>query len=63
MLPSEMLKKRDKPIRIRIGKPVSAKVIEDCDDAKELGEFLRKKVYMMRSYYERRKSITELFKL
>ena len=63
MLPSEMLKKRDKPIRIRIGKPVSAKIIEDCDDAKELGEFLRKKVYMMRSYYERRKSITELFKL
>jgi putative hemolysin len=63
MLPSEMLKKRDNPIRIRIGKPVSAKVIEDCDDAKELGEFLRKKVYMMRSYYERRKSITELFKL
>jgi hypothetical protein len=28
-----------------------------------MGDFLRKKVYMMRSYYERRKSITELFKL
>lgn len=63
MLPSEMLKKRDRPVRIRIGKPVSSKMIEDCDDAKELGEFLRKKVYMMRSYFERRKSITELFKL
>lgn len=63
MLPAEMLKKRDKAIRIRIGKPVSAKIIEDCDDAKELGELLRKKVYMMKSYYERRKSITELFKL
>ena len=63
MLPSEMLKKRDKPIRIRIGKPVSTKIIEDCDDAREMGDFLRKKVYMMRSYYERRKSITELFKL
>lgn len=63
MLPSEMLKKRDKPVRIRIGKPVSSKIIEDCDDAKELGEFLRKKVYMMRSYFDRRKSITELFKL
>ncbi len=63
MLPSEMLKKRDRPVRIRIGKPVSSKIIEDCDDAKELGDFLRKKVYMMRSYFERRKSITELFKL
>lgn len=63
MLPSEMLKKRERPVRIRIGKPVSSKMIEDCDDAKELGEFLRKKVYMMRSYFERRKSITELFKL
>lgn len=63
MLPSEMLKKRDESIRIRIGKPVSAKIIEDFDDARELGELLRKKVYMMKSYYERRKSITELFKL
>lgn len=63
MLPSEMLKKRDKPIRIRIGRPVSPKIQEEYESVKELGDFLRKKVYMMKSYYERRKSIAELFKL
>lgn len=62
MLPSEMLKKHDKPIRIRIGRPVSAKVQEEYESIKEFGEFLRKKVYMMKSYYDRRKSIAELFK-
>lgn len=63
MLPSEMLKKDDKPIRIRIGKPVSLKTQEEYDSVNEFGDFLRKKVYMMKSYYERRKSIAELFKL
>lgn len=63
MLPSEMMKKREKPIRIRIGRPVSPKILDEYDSSKELGEFLRKKVYMMKSYYERRKSIAELFKL
>ena len=63
LLPSEMMKKRDKPIRIRIGKPVSPKIQEEYESVKELGDFLRKKVYMMKSYYERRKSIAQLFKL
>lgn len=63
MLPSEMLKKDDKPVRIRIGKPVSLKTQEEYDSVNEFGDFLRKKVYMMKSYYERRKSIAELFKL
>lgn len=63
MLPSEMIRKRDNPIKIRIGKPVSAKIQEEYESVKELGDFLRKKVYMMKSYYERRKSIAELFKL
>jgi len=63
MLPSEMLRKHDKPIRIRIGKPVSPKTQEEYESVKEFGDFLRKKVYMMKSYYDRRKSIAELFKL
>lgn len=63
MLPSEMLKKRDQPIRIRIGRAVSPKIQEEYESVKELGDFLKKKVYMMKSYYERRKSIAELFKL
>lgn len=63
LLPSEMMRKRDNPIRVRIGKPVSPKIQEEYESVKELGDFLRKKVYMMKSYYDRRKSIAELFKL
>lgn len=61
LLPSEMMKKRDRPIRIRIGKPVTPKIQEEYESVKELGDFLRKKVYMMKSYYDRRKSIAEMF--
>lgn len=63
MLPAEMMKKRDKPIRIRIGKPISVKQMEEEETIEELGDYLYNKVYMLKSYYERRKSITEKLKL
>lgn len=63
MLPSEMMRKRDHPIRIRIGKPVSVKMMEEEDTIEELGEFLQSKILMLKSYYERRKSLTEFFNL
>lgn len=63
MLPAEMMRKRDAPIRIRFGKPVSVKTIEEQESTEELGEFLQTKIYMLKSYYERRKSITETLKI
>lgn len=63
LLPAEMMHKREKPIRIRIGKPVSVKMLEDHDSVEEMGEFLQKKIYMLKSYYEKRKSIAEHLKL
>lgn len=63
MLPAEMMKKRDEPIRVRIGKPVLTKIIDEQEDIEELGEFLRNKIQMLKSYYERRKSIPEILKL
>lgn len=63
MLPAEMMHKREKPIRIRIGKPVPTKALEDHDSIEELGEFLQNKIYMLKSYYEKRKSIAEQLKL
>jgi len=63
MLPAEMMKEREKPIRIRIGKPVSAKIIDDQENIEELGEFLQNKIYMLKSYYEKRKNITETLKI
>ncbi|MGV4414257.1 lysophospholipid acyltransferase family protein [Chryseobacterium sp. T1] len=63
MLPSEMMKKRDHPIRVRIGKPISVKQIDDTDNIEELGDYLKKKVYMLKSYYEKRRSIAETLKI
>jgi len=63
MLPSEMMKDREEPIRIRIGKPITVKVLDDSENIDELGEFLRRKVYMMKSYYEKRKSLAQAINL
>ena len=63
MLPAEMMRNRDNPIRIRIGKPVSLKVMEEQENIEELGELLQNKIYMLKSYYERRKSIPEFLKI
>lgn len=63
MLPSEMMKKRDSPIRIRIGKPISVKMINEEETPEELGEFLYNKILMLKSYYERRKTLSETLNL
>ena len=63
MIPTEMMNKREKPIKIRIGKPVAPKTLEDYESTKDLGIFLKKKVYMMKSYFNNRKSIAEYFDL
>ncbi len=63
MLPSEMLRKRKNPINIRIGRRIFPKVLKEYESPEELGEFLRNRVYMMRSYYEKRKKITDYLKI
>jgi len=63
LLPSEMMAKREKPIRIRIGKQVSVKALDEHDNIEEMGEFLQKKIYILKSYYEKRKSIAEQLNL
>ncbi|MCZ2084977.1 MULTISPECIES: lysophospholipid acyltransferase family protein [unclassified Kaistella] len=59
LLPAEMMHKREKPIRVRLGKPVSVKVLEDHDSVEEMGEFLQKKIHLLKSYYEKRKSLAD----
>lgn len=63
MLPAEMMKKRDKPIRLRIGRPVHVKILEEQENVEEIEELLKNKIYILKSYYERRKSIPELLKI
>lgn len=59
MLPAEMMRKRCDPIRIRIGRPILPKILKEYDTPEELGEFLRRKVHMMKSYFDKRKKITD----
>lgn len=63
LLPAEMMHKREKPIRIRIGKAISQKLMDENESLEELGNFLRKKVYRLKSYYDKRKSLPEILKI
>ncbi len=63
LLPSEMMRDRESPIRIRIGKPVSVKVLEEQENIEELGELLKTKIHLLKSYYEKRKNIPEILKI
>ena len=62
MLPSEMVKKRSKPIQIRIGKPISVKNQQEHQDLQEFKDFLRNKTYLLSSYYNKKKSIKDVLK-
>ncbi len=63
LLPREMLVKRTKPISIRIGKAISPKVIDEKETPEELEKYLRRKISLLQSYYDSRKSITDYLKL
>lgn len=64
LLPSEMVRPRMKPIQIRIGKPISAKQLNDFEDVQLLREFLRKKTYSLSTYYtQKRPSLMETLKI
>lgn len=63
MLPAEMMNDREKPIRIRIGRPITVKAMDENETIEELGEFLKRKVYMMKSYYDKRNSLVQAINL
>ncbi|MGC9344564.1 MAG: lysophospholipid acyltransferase family protein, partial [Bacteroidales bacterium] len=51
-LPSELFNKKKKPIRIRIGNPISVKEQNDFKDIQRYGRFLRAKTYALGSALE-----------
>jgi len=59
MLPYEMMRKREEPIKIRIGKAVLPKIQKEYESPEELGNFLNKRVHMMKSYFEKRKKLMD----
>jgi len=63
MLPSEMMRKREEPIKIRIGKSINPKILKEYETPVELGKFLKNRVYMMKSYFDRRKKLVDYLKI
>ncbi|MDO5656080.1 MAG: lysophospholipid acyltransferase family protein [Flavobacteriaceae bacterium] len=59
MLVREMLRPRIKPIKIRIGKPISVSIINEFDDIQDFAEFLRRKTYVLDSTYNQPKSLQQ----
>lgn len=57
MLVRELLRTRLKPIKLRIGKPISVKDLKEFENTKELAEFLRRKTYVLDATYDSPKSI------
>lgn len=62
MLPGEMVKKRTRPVQIRVGKPILLKQQAEFKDINEFKAFLRKKTYMLSSYYNKKKSFKDVLK-
>ncbi len=54
-LPSEAISKRKRKIVVRIGKPIAVKDQESFADFNLLGEFLRKKTYILAKTFEKKK--------
>ena len=59
MLVREFLRPRNKPIKIRIGKPISPSSLSEFTDIQEFSDFLRRKTYVLESTYNQPKSIQE----
>ncbi|WP_313581580.1 lysophospholipid acyltransferase family protein [Chishuiella sp.] len=62
MLPAEMMRKRTRAIQIRIGKPILQKQQDEHESIQDYSDFLRKKTYMLSSYYNKKRGIAEVFK-
>ncbi len=55
LLPRELARKNKGKVKIRIGKPISAKEIQSFEDIPSLSDFLRKKTYMLANIFNEEK--------
>ncbi|MEM6258119.1 MAG: GNAT family N-acyltransferase [Planctomycetota bacterium] len=52
MLPTEMLRKRNAPVTVRIGSPISSKRLSRFDDPNNLNDYLRVRTYLLKPQKE-----------
>ncbi len=59
-LPSEVYTQRNRPIKVRIGQPISVKTQEEQTTLEEYSELLRKKTYILANAYAKERLIDQL---
>lgn len=62
-LPSEMLRKKGKVIRLKIGKPIQPKDTEMFSNLDQYGRYLRAKTYALGSSFDVRKDYFRMFRI
>ncbi len=59
-LPSEVYSQRNRPIKVRIGQPISVAAQDEQETLEEFTELLRKKTYILSNAYEKERLIDQL---
>lgn len=59
-LPSELLSQRRRPIRVRIGHPISVNTQKEQKTIEEFTELLRRKTYILSNAYQKERSIRQI---
>ncbi|MFS4454886.1 GNAT family N-acyltransferase [Maribacter sp. 2304DJ31-5] len=60
MIPSQVFSQRNRPIKIRIGQPISVQAQLDQESLEEYTDLLRKKTYILSNAYEKERLIDQL---
>ena len=59
-LPSEVYSQRNRPIKVRIGQPISVDAQKEHETLDEFAELLRKKTYILSNAYEKERLIDQI---
>ncbi|MGB5818496.1 MAG: GNAT family N-acyltransferase [Saonia sp.] len=59
-LPSEVTTQRNRPIKVRIGQPISVKTQKEQESLEDFTELLRKKTYILSNAYEKERLIDKV---
>ncbi len=59
-IPSEVYSQRDRPIKVRIGQPITVKTQLEIDSFEDFGDLLRKKTYILANAYAKERLIDQL---
>ena len=60
LIPAQVLSQRNRPVKIRIGKPISVKAQKEQGNLEEYSDLLRKKTYILSNAYEKERLIDQI---